>query len=89
MLGRGSNQMKPLIDYSVEVVNILKEWDFDKFENYFGSLRLELSLVPLIEVQRESNYSPMMAALCIYGFFYTAYMKEKKDALRRKVLTIH
>lgn len=81
--------MKPLIDYSVEVIAIFKEWDFDRFENYFGSLRLEVSLVPLIEIQRESNYSPMKAALCIYGFFYTAYMKEKKDALKRKTLTIY
>ncbi len=77
------------IDYAVKVVEILKDFDFDRYENYYGRLRFEQSLVSLIEVERESNSSPMRAALYIYGFFHSAFLLEKKDAIKRGTLVIH
>ncbi len=77
------------IDYAVKVVNILKGWDFDLFANHFEPLALEQSVVGLIEIERESNSSPMRAALCVYGFMYTAYTREKKRAIEKGNLTIH
>lgn len=76
-------------DYAAEVIKILKDFDFDRYENHYGPIRFEANLITLIVVGRQLNSSPMRAALCIYGFFHSAYLIEKKDALKRGTLVIH
>lgn len=77
------------IDYAVKVINILKDFDFERYKNYYGPVVFEQSLVNLIEVEREAGNSPIRAALYIYGFFHSAYLDEKKRALQNKTLVIH